>query len=528
MKSSSRTTWWCWLFALLLFGGVAGAKSPNVVMISVDDLNDWIAPLGGYKGTIHTPNFDRLASKGTLFLNAHCPSPVCNPSRTSILLGLRPSTTGIYGNSQWWRPTFPHAVSMPSHFKNNGYITLGAGKVHHHNSGHNPPDQWDAYRRQTYDELWKKQNVMEATLRPPEERTPPPSEFPLNGLTEAALGNRRPVYPPSFDWGGLNKTDEELGDGQVTRWAIDALGKSYEKPLFLAVGIFKPHVPWYAPKKYFDMYPLESIVLPEVKADDLDDVPEAGRKLNASWRRDFDLVVETGKYREAVRAYVATITYVDALLGELLDAIEARPDADNTIILLWSDHGWHLGEKGQWHKFTLWERATRVPLIVSVPGLTKPGSRCAEPVNLIDLYPTLNELCGLPPRAELEGRSIAAQLKDPAARRDEPSLTTFLRGNHAIRDRDWRYIRYADGSEELYDHRVDPNEWTNVAGQPAHAAVKRELARWLPKVEAADAPDRGAYDFDLASYSWTPKANAATKPAATPGSIQRSFTGGSQ
>jgi len=275
MKSHSRTTGWCWLFALLLCAGVACAKSPNVVMISVDDLNDWIAPLGGYRGTIHTPNSDRLASKGMLFLNAHCPSPVCNPSRTSILLGLRPSTTGIYGNSQWWRPTFPNAVSMPSHFKNNGYITLGAGKVHHHNSGHNPPDQWDAYRRQTYDELWEKQNVMEATLRPPEERTPPPSEFPLNGLTEAVLGSRRPVYPPSFDWGGLSKT----------------------------------------------------------------------------------------------------------------------------------------------------------------------------------------------------------------------------------------------------------------AGQPANAPVKRELARWLPKIDAPDAPDapdRGAYDFDLATYSWTPKANAATKPAAAPGSIQRSFTGGSQ
>src|SRR5688500_3493498 len=326
-----------WLLTLAFSAASVVAKPPpNVLMISVDDLNDWITPLGGYRGTIRTPNFDRLAKKGTTFTNAHCPSPVCNPSRTAILIGQRPSTTGIYQN-QWWRPAFPDAVSMPSHFKRNGYTTMGGGKVHHHNLGHNPPDQWDTYRLQTYDELWETQDRMEAALRPVEQRTPTPAQFPLNGLTKELFETLKlkPFYPPSFDWGPVDKSDAQLGDGQVTQWAVGALRKTYDKPFFMAVGIFKPHLPWYAPTKYFEMYPLESIVLPEVKPDDLDDVPETGRKLNARFRSDVELLKRTDKYREAIRAYLATITYVDALLGELLDAAEARADADNTVILLW-------------------------------------------------------------------------------------------------------------------------------------------------------------------------------------------------
>src|SRR5688572_16225702 len=263
------------------------------------------------------------------------------------------------------------------------------------------------------------------------------------------------------------------------------------------------------------MYPLESIVLPEVKPDDLDDVPETGRKLNARFRSDVELLKRTDKYREAIRAYLATITYVDALLGELLDAAEARADADNTVILLWSDHGWHFGEKGQWHKFTLWERATRVPLLVSAPGVTAPGSVCAEPVNLVDLYPTLSELCHLPARPELDGMSLAPQLKDPVAHAARPSLTTYLQGNHTLRNRDWRYIRYADGSEELYDHRSDPNEWTNLAARAEYQDVKREMAKWLPTMDAPNTPTT-AYDFDLATYTWTPKVNPATRAGGAP------------
>jgi arylsulfatase A-like enzyme len=293
----------------------------------------------------------------------------------------------------------------------------------------------------------------------------------------------------------------------MVRWAIDFLKKPYEKPFFLAAGIYRPHLPWYVPKKYFDLYPLDQIKLPEVKKDDLDDVPVAGRKMAKARYADFELVKKTGKYKEAVRAYLASISFADAMVGLLLDALEKSSCRDNTIIVVWSDHGWHLGEKGAWHKRTLWERATHVPFFIVAPGITRPGSVCNHPVNLIDIYPTLVDLCGLKANKKLEGISLIQLLENPKTLWVRPSVITNERGNHAVRSQRWRYIRYNDGTEELYDYDKDPHEWTNLAGDSRFNIIKKELAKWLPKSDAPSALSKSAYHFDPDSYSWKRKGN---------------------
>ncbi|MHC4401721.1 MAG: sulfatase-like hydrolase/transferase, partial [Planctomycetota bacterium] len=238
--------------------------------------------------------------------------------------------------------------------------------------------------------------------------------------------------------------------------------------------------------KYFDGYPLDEIVLPEVKDDDLDDVPDLGRRM-ARPEGDHHKVVTTNNWEKAVQGYLASITYVDGQVGRLLDALDKRPDAKNTVIVLWTDHGWHLGEKLHWRKFTLWEEAGRVPLVFVVPNLTTPG-RCDRTVSLLDVYPTLADVCGLPVGGPLEGKSLKPLLANPQAEWNRPVVTTHGFMNHAVRSERYRYIRYSDGTEELYDHENDPMEWTNRAGDPKLARVKKELAEWLPKVNAEEGP----------------------------------------
>jgi len=248
------------------------------------------------------------------------------------------------------------------------------------------------------------------------------------------------------------------------------------------VGIFRPHLPWYVPKKYFDMYPLEKIVLPRVREDWMKDIPPAGRQSGAVRRRWHKWVVENGEWKKAVQGYLASISVADAQIGRLIEALDASGYADNTIIVLWSDHGFHLGERETWEKFTLWEESCRVTLMMVVPGVTKPGGYCARPVSLLDVYPTLVELCGLKPRPELEGVSLLPQLRDPAAPRKQPALSTYGENNHTVRSQRWRYIRYANGDEELYDHENDPEQIVNLANDARYDPVKKELAAWLPKV----------------------------------------------
>lgn len=459
---------------------VAAAPSPpNVLMIIADDLNDWVGCLGGHPD-VRTPNIDRLARRGLLFANAHCAAPVCNPSRVAAFTGRRPSITGIYDNSVVWHEALPSIPSIPQHFHANGYYTAGGGKVYHHPPGFNRRSDWSEYFDQVFDShyqtLWASGGDVKSFAFP--------EGFPLNRLPSVKALAKPPQNPTEFDWGPFDKPDDEMGDAKMVQWAEQLLRRPPKQPFFLAAGIYRPHLPWYAPRKYFDMYPAEGVTPPPVREDDLDDLPAAGKAMAADRAADLVLVKEAGRYAKVLQAYLANITFCDALVGRLLDALDASPAAQNTIIVFWSDNGFHLGEKQHLHKFTLWDRSTRLPLIVVAPGVTREQTRTVRPVSFVDLFPTLNELCNLPSPPGLDGLSLVPLLKDPQRLWNQPALTTHGLGNHALRNERWRYIRYADGGEELYDHQDDPNEWTNLAGGLEFASVKADLAKWLPQTDA--------------------------------------------
>ncbi len=467
---------------------------PNVLFIAVDDMNDWTAGLGGYAGKIHTPNQQRLAKMGMEFTDAHTASSICCPSRAAVMTGLRPSTSGIYNNGQWLKPHRPNVVTIPVHFRNHGYYAAGAGKIFHHTAGNNPPYQWDEFRRLVFnDDPWFRGVKLNYPWSKSESM---PEGYPLCGIEK---------IPHEFDWGSLDKNESDYDDSKSADFVIEFLQKSHDKPFFLACGIFRPHLPWYVPKKYFDMYPLDEIQLPEVMENDLDDIPEEGKRLSKARRSDFEMVKAAGKWKQAVQAYLASITFADAQVGRVLDALEKSDYADNTVIVFWSDHGWHLGEKNHWHKMTLWEEATRVPFYICVPNGVKAGQRCDRPVGLIDIYPTLIELCGLKPKPELDGVSLVSLLNNPNQKWNRPAITEYHRGQFSVRSQRWRYIRYSDGSEELYDHDNDPREWRNLAGKPEYDVIKKEHAKWIPANPAKPAPSKNAYIFDPETYCWTHK-----------------------
>jgi arylsulfatase A-like enzyme len=261
----------------------------------------------------------------------------------------------------------------------------------------------------------------------------------------------------------------------------------------------------FAPQRYFDMYPDSKLKMPEAPESDLDDVPAAGKKMAAARQEEHDRIAREGKWREAVRAYLASISFADQMVGRLLGALAASSYAGNTIVVFWSDNGWHLGEKKHWHKSTLWERSTHVPLILAGPGMRATGQTRPQPVNLLDIYPTLVEMCGLPPKRELEGTSLVPVLRNLKQKRN-PTVATFLAGIHAVRSERWRYICYQDGSEELYDCVTDPNEFHNLAAEAKHEGVKRELAQWMPKTSTPPKPERDQFDFDFQTYTWKLKA----------------------
>jgi len=444
----------------ILSAAAKEGERPNVLFIAVDDLNDWVSCLGGHPDA-KTPNIDRLAKRGVLFANAHCPAPLCNASRAAMLTGIRASTSGVYYNSQPWRksPVLKDAVTLPQHFMAHGYHVIGGGKIFH---GRFPdPPSWHEY-------------FPDQKKNKPDD--PMPDNRPLNRIKGAG----------HLDWGAVNVKDEEMGDWKVAEWAAGRLSKRHDKPLFLGVGIFRPHLPWYVPGKYFDMFPADKVALPKVQKNDLDDVPEIGRRI-ANPGGDHKRVVETNNWHKAVAAYLASMAFADVCVGRVLDALDNGPYAKDTIIVFWCDHGWHLGEKLHWRKFTLWEEATRCPMIVVAPQ-ARAAAVCVEPANLLDIYPTLTYLCGLQANDACEGLSLFSLLKDETARRKTPALTTYGRNNHSLRDLRWRYIRYHDGSEELYDHGSDVMEWTNLARDSKYDDVKKDLARHLPKVNAANSP----------------------------------------
>jgi arylsulfatase A-like enzyme len=438
------------------------ANPPNVLFIAIDDLNDWVGPLGGHP-QVQTPHLDRLAARGTTFTNAHCQSPLCNPSRTSVLTGLRPTTTGVYALAPWFRT----AEALREHptifqwFRKHGYLTLTGGKIFHDAY----PPKVDRKDNGPEVDVWGTHGGF--TPRPKVKFVTTPDPIPL------------------MDWGPFPENDEDCFDADVAAWAVQQLKNPPKQPFFLAVGFRHPHVPCYAPQKWFDLYPEATLQLPPVKADDRDDLPRFASYLH--WKLPeprLNWLREANQWKPLVRAYLASISYVDAQVGRVLTALTEAGLEKNTIVVLWSDHGWHLGEKGITGKNTLWERSTRVPLIFAGPGIAA-GAKCHRPVELLDVYPTLVELCTLSPQKSIDGISFLPQLRNSQAPRDRPAVTTHNPGNHAVRTEEWRYIRYADGSEELYDRRTDPHEWTNRAGEARYAEVKKQLAKWLPAQSAA-------------------------------------------
>ena len=439
------------------------ASQPNVLFIAIDDQNDWIGHLGGHP-LAKTPHLDSLAGRGTTFLNAHCQAPLCNPSRTSLMLSLRPSTTGIYGLAPWFRTldAWKDRVALPQHFKAHGYRTLTTGKIYHGPVG-GPKLQAAEF------DIWGNAGGIGAK---PDNKLIPPTPMGNHAL---------------MDWGVFPHRDEDKGDYQVASWAIEKIKSAPQgRPFFLATGFFLPHVPCYVTQEWINLYPDNDTVLPLVKEDDRVDTPRF------SWYLHWNLpeprlkwVKDNNQWRNLVRSYLASTSFVDAQIGRMLAALDEAGLRENTIVVVWGDHGWHLGEKAITGKNTLWSEATRVPLIFAGPGVAGSG-RCMQPVELLDIYPTLIELCGLAPRDDLEGISLVPQLTNADTLRAQPAITSHNQGNHGIRSERWRYIRYADGTEELYDTVDDPNEWNNLAG----TSLSRELEavidnhrQWLPKVD---------------------------------------------
>ncbi|MCB1064094.1 MAG: sulfatase [Verrucomicrobiae bacterium] len=454
-------------FALPLLGR-AETKAQNVVFIAIDDMNDWVGCLGGHP-QVKTPNIDALADRGINFTNAHCQAPICNPSRVSLTLGLLPSTTGMYFLAPDFRQAgaTKNAETLFQYFRKHDYYLTTCGKVFH---GKADPLSFDHIEP---NRGWRRSNEK--------------------------IRYTVPGTNPLWDWGQVDVPDEEQRDYLTAAWATEQLKTLPQKdqPFFLAVGFHLPHVPIYASKKWFDLYPLEDIILPEVLDSDHDDIPEIARQLtlNPTAPRH-EWMVEHDEWRHAVQAYLAANSFVDHLVGMIIDALDASGAADDTIIVLWSDHGFHLGEKQKWAKRSNWEETTRVPFLMAGPGIER-GKACARPVGLIDIYPTLADLCGLPPKEGLEGVSLRPLLENPEAPWDRPAITTFGPGNHTIRSEHWRYSVYADGSEELYDHRIDPNEWKNLATDPAMAEVIAQHRASLPSTNAAPLPGSAGSDSPL-------------------------------
>ena len=428
----------------------------NVLFIAVDDLNHWVGYLGRNRQA-RTPNIDRLATMGVAFANAHCASPACNPSRAALMSGRRPGQTGIYYNEQDWQAVIRQEDTLTRQFLNAGYNVFGTGKIYHgsqHRLG-----EWTEYfegrgeRRCVEMRPRKVSHSASVTLR----------------FSCVQIGTECQM-------------DQEL---IATRLKLDC--ERRQSHIHSALALSGTAHPWTTTPVYFDLFPLSSIKLPPVKNIDLADVPPAGVEM-ADRGMIHAKIVASGRWKEAVRAYLASIAFVDAQLGRVLDALENSPHRDNTIIVFWGDHGFHLGEKQHWRKFALWEEATRTPFIWVAPRVTQPGGICTRPVDLMSVYPTLLDLCSISQPPHVTAESIRPLLINPTAPWLTPAITTFGRNNHAIRNERWRYIRYAAGREELYDHQTDPYEWTNVAARVGYAPTKAELAAWLPKGKLANVP----------------------------------------
>ena len=469
------------LFVVFMSAGTACAKQPNVLFLAVDDMNDWIGSLGATPRAI-TPNLDKLAARGVNFSNAHTPGVYCAPARAAIFSGQYASTTGCYRSSDYFTD-HPEIEGLPLSFSKAGYTTLGVGKLYHHMPGSIDVRGWDEFylrKPSQRTEGWSLDNWTE--------EMPFPDPFPASVFNKG-----KEIKGGLFlEWAGLpNDKEEEMADTIRVNWAVDQLGKKHDKPFFLACGIYAPHFPNYCPQKYFDLYDRDKIELPPIKVDDLEDLPERMKRAKMARSKIHKELEAKGAVKDAIHGYLSCMSYADAMMGRVLDALEKSPYADNTIVVLWSDHGYHHGEKYDWGKHTLWERTSNVPFIWAGPGVKK-GAVTDVTASLIDMYPTFVEICGLPrPHQKLEGTSLASTLEKPAVAKDRDVYLPYMApGEYAIINKDWRYITYGDDGEELYALKSDPNEWNNLAENPKYEDTKRLLRKSAPKKFSPAAPKR--------------------------------------
>lgn len=468
-------------------------KRPNVLFIVSDDLNDWIGCLGGHP-QIQTPHIDELANRGVVFKNAHCSAPLCGPSRASFMTGLQPFNTGLYSNNDQNIQNRKDLMTIPKYFQNEGYFVAGAGKLFH-SKGEYIESQFTEYAKSGPGRSGGPFVIGEINL----ELQNPTHEvnrgegklkavLPLNGIPSERPYNRY----NTFDWGPVDVSDDEMVDGYVTNYIVEKLKQKHDKPFFLGAGFFRPHQPLFAPRKYHEMYPVESIILPKVKENDLDDVSQTAKDFGrlAATSGTHSAVQKYGQWKNAVSSYLACVSFVDAQIGRILKALDESGHADNTIIVFLGDNGWHLGEKEHWGKWTGWEQASRVPLIIvppKSPEFQKRNAFNSSVVSLVDLFPTLVEMTNSKGELNFDGESIASLLKTNEKELSvNHVITTFGHGNNTIVSPKWHCIRYFDGTKELYNLENDEKEWDNQIHHPEYVEIVDSLTKLMPDYPDVD------------------------------------------
>ena len=457
------------ILLVVLFGiKVSAQQSPNVVFIAVDDLNDWVGCLKGHPQTV-TPNIDKLAAKGMLFTNASCPAPICGPSRAAVMTGLLPVTSGNYLqlddlDIKKSNEATKNSIFLPDYFEQHGYTTMGVGKLFHLGDNAHVFDEYETVSKNLY----------------------------------GPLPTKRINYNPEWfgkpkgtdtDWGAFPEDESEMPDFKSAAWAVEKLQSNHQKPFFLAVGFVRPHVPWYVPQKYLDRFPLDKIQTPPYLKSDMDDVPKLGQMVaEVPMMPTTDWLIETNQWKNAVQSYLACINFVDEQVGKVLDALEKSQYAKNTIVVLWSDHGYHLGEKNRFAKAALWQRDTRSVLIFKSPQ-AKENTKCDKPVQLLDIYPTLTDLCKLPKNKTNDGHTLLPLIQNPMDYKwPYVAITAYGKGNIAVTDSRYRLIQYEDNSTEFYDLFADPNEWNNLSADKKYKREIERLKKHIPKNQAALSP----------------------------------------
>jgi arylsulfatase A-like enzyme len=440
------------LLLLILSSCSQEVEQPNVLFIAIDDLNDWVGAFGGNPQML-TPHMDELAMQAVVFKNANCPGPVCGPSRSAMLSGFMPYRTGIYsnGNNMLASDIVQTHATLPEYFSKNGYLTISKGKIFHKHTTENGFD----HGHWAYD-VWEHESGSGGIQ---EDKLYSRNKGIIQGK-KIADANYTSAGGTEFAWAPTEGKKEETKDYRTAQWFAEKLMEDYDKPFFMLMGISKPHLPWYVPQEYFDMYDLDEIQIPEYRLDDLDDIITKEGKKAFEPSADFLWVRQDDElFRRAVRAYMAASSYADDCVGVVLDALKESKYADNTIVVLFGDHGWHLGEKLKFRKASLWKEATQLPMMIRLPGMDR-QQYCYRTVNLIDLYPTLIELCDLPGKA-LDGESLVPLLENPE-KAWHPTITSRGPGAHSVISEDWHYINWGNGVEELYNLNSDHMEWDNL------------------------------------------------------------------